>query len=48
MNVYIKIYPEYGEPYDVSFMIDSIIDDEEQVDAWIDENLKNVCYWVWR
>jgi hypothetical protein len=46
-NVSVKIFPNCGNPYQVIVTIDSMFDDEEQIDIWIEENLKDVASWEW-
>lgn len=41
----IKIFPNQGNSYYVTVVIDNIFNDEEQVSIWIEDNLKNVAFW---
>ena len=44
-EITIKVFPEIGNAYKVTIDIDYNKDIEEQVDSWIDENLKLVQTW---
>ena len=40
----IKVFPNDGNSYYVTFTIDNIFDEEEQVDVWIKDNLNDVAF----
>ena len=44
-EVMIKIFPEINDAYKVIISVDDRYDVEEQIDSWIDENLKFVQEW---
>lgn len=46
-DVSVKIFPNCGNSYRVIITIDNMFDDEEQVDIWIEDNLKDVAFWEW-
>jgi len=46
-EVIIKVFPENRKMYKATVNIDSTYDEEEQIDMWVDENLKNVSDWEW-
>jgi hypothetical protein len=46
-DVSVKIFPNHGNSYHVVITIDNMFDDEEQVDIWIEDNLKDVAFWEW-
>ena len=46
-DVFVKIFSNCSNSYCVIITIDNIFNDEEQVDIWIDDNLKNVAFWKW-
>lgn len=39
----IKVFPNHGNPYYVTFTIDNIFDEEEPVNVWVKDNLKRCC-----
>ena len=43
--VLIKIFPNHGNSYYVTLTIDNIFNEEEQVDIWVEDNLKDVAFW---
>lgn len=43
----IKVFSSHGNSYYVTFTIDNIFDEEEQVDVWIKDNLNDVAFWEW-
>lgn len=45
--VLIKVLPNHGNSYYVTLTIDNIFDEEEQVDIWVEDNLKDVAFWEW-
>lgn len=46
-EVTIKVYPDCGNCYYVTLVIDDRFDAEEQVDVWMDYNLINGQDWEW-
>ena len=44
-EVTIKIFPEIGNSYKLIISINNNQEIEEQIDSWIDENLKFVQEW---
>ena len=46
-DVFVKIFPNCGNSYYVTFIIDNVFDEEEQVDVWVKDNLNDVAFWEW-
>ena len=46
-DVSIKIFPNHGNSYRVTVTVDNMFDHEEQIDIWIEDNLKDVASWEW-
>ena len=46
-DVFVKIFPNCGNSYYVTFTIDNVFDEEEQVDVWVKDNLNDVAFWEW-
>lgn len=49
-HVTIRIFPAFGNAYNASLVIDDtfdVEDAEEQVDAWLNDNLINARDWEW-
>lgn len=45
--ILIKVFPNHGNSYYVTFTIDNIFDEEEQVNVWVKDNLNDVAFWEW-
>ena len=43
----IKVFPNHGNSYYITFIIDNVFDEEEQVDVWVKDNLNDVAFWEW-
>ena len=43
----LRFFPNCGNSYCVIITIDNMFDDEEQVDIWIEDSLKDVAFWEW-